>query len=141
MVKAVEKKFNFSFSCISGVIMDDIDSYDARFIALMSNALATIETDTERADIYRTFRELHKEKAFIEEFGRKCEKSNRPRIEAYSFLNRNGLTIQALENFENNLDDSNIIKRVALWIGNIRKKRPELSNIHENELVEWLLEK
>jgi hypothetical protein len=71
------------------MIMDDITFESAKFIALMSNALATIESDTERAEIYRSFRQLGESKKFIEEFGRKCEKSNRPRIESYSFLNPN----------------------------------------------------
>lgn len=141
MVKQIEKKFNFSFSSIYWVVMDNITFDDARFIALMSNALATIETDIERADIYRTFREIGQKNKFIEEFGRKCEKSNRPRIDAYSFLNRNWLALQALESFESNQDDSNIIKRICLWIWNIRKKYPELSDLHENELTQWLLEK
>jgi len=38
--------------------MDNISFEDAKFIALMSNALATIESDTERAEIYRSFRQL-----------------------------------------------------------------------------------
>jgi len=140
-VYEIEKRFNFSFASINSIIMDNISFDDARFIALMSNALATIETYTERAEIYRTFRDIGQKNKFIEEFGRKCEKTNRPRIDAYSFLNRNGLAIQSLENFENNHDDSSIIKRIALWIGNIRKKHRALSNLHEGELTEWLLQK
>lgn len=48
--------------------MDDINFEDAKTIALISNALATIETDVERAEIYRAFRELGKNKKYIIDF-------------------------------------------------------------------------
>lgn len=141
MVRYIEEKFGFKFSSIYALIMDDISFDEARFISLMSNALGSIEADTRRAEIYRTFREIWQTNKFIEEFGRKCEKDHRSKIEAYSLLSRNGLAIQSLKRFEKNLDDSNIIKRIVLWIGKIRKKYSQLSDLHENELSEWLLER
>jgi hypothetical protein len=38
--------------------MEDIHFNKAKFIALMSNALASSETDVERAEIYRSFRNI-----------------------------------------------------------------------------------
>ncbi len=135
------KKNWYNFDNIFSMIMDDITFESAKFIALMSNALATIESDTERAEIYRSFRQLWESKKFIEEFGRKCEKSNRPRIESYSFLNPNWSIISTLESFEKNTDDINIIRRVAKWIWWFRMKYPEISDLHENELFVWLIDK
>lgn len=131
----------YNFDNILTMIMDDISFENAKFIALMSNALATIESDTERAEIYRSFRELNKSKKFIEEFWRKCEKNNWPRIESYSFLNPNWVIINALESFENNTDEINIIRRVAKWVWFIRMKHPELSDMHEKELFDWLIDR
>jgi hypothetical protein len=99
-VQAFFKKHGYDFGQIPSLIMDDINFDNAKFVALMSNALATVETDTERAEIYRAFRQLGKDKKFIDEFGKKCEKLNRPRINAYAHLNPNGGMTQTLESFE-----------------------------------------
>lgn len=140
VLKFIDDK-GYGFDKIFSMIMDDICFEDAKFIALMSNALSTIESDTERAEIYRNFRQLWRDKKFIEEFWRKCEKNNWPRIEAYSFLNPNGMIINSLDSLENNTDDVNIIKRVAKWIWSFRAKYPEISDIHELELFRRLIEK
>lgn len=140
-VKKFFDQYQYDFTQIPALVMDDVNFEDAKFIALTSNALATIETDTERAEIYRSFRQLGKDKKFIEEFGRKCEKSNRSRINAYSYLNPDGMLVQFLDMFVNNTDESTIIKRIAIWIGNIRKKHPELTNAHEEELFTRLMRK
>ncbi|MFZ2150596.1 MAG: hypothetical protein WAZ12_04165 [Candidatus Absconditicoccaceae bacterium] len=140
VLKFIDDK-GYGFDKIFSMIMDDICFEDAKFIALMSNALSTIESDTERAEIYRNFRQLGKDKKFILEFGKKCEKNNWPRIEAYSFLNPNGMIINTLDSLETNTDDVNIIKRVAKWIGAFRSKYPEISDIHEVELFRRLIEK
>ncbi len=140
-VKKFFEQHQYDFTHIPALVMDDVSFEDAKFIALTSNALATIETDTERAEIYRSFRKLGKNKKFIEEFGRKCEKSNRSRVDAYSYLNPDGMMIQLLDMFANNTDENAIIKRIAVRIGNIRKKHPELSNTHEEELYTRLFNK
>lgn len=140
VLKFIDDK-GYGFDKIFSMIMDDICFEDAKFIALMSNALSTIESDTERAEIYRNFRQLWKDKKFILEFWKKCEKNNWPRIEAYSFLNPNGMIINTLDSLETNTDDVNIIKRVAKWIWAFRSKYPEISDIHEVELFRRLIEK
>lgn len=136
-----QKKTWYDFGNILCMIMDDISFHDARMISLISNALATIESDTERAEIYRNFRQLWQNKKFIGEFWRRCEKNNRPRIEAYSYLNPDGDVIGSLDIFENNTDEIHIIKRIAKWIWLLRMKHPELSDIHENELFDRLINK
>jgi hypothetical protein len=138
MVQEFFVRYGYDFSHLPSLIMDDIKFEDAKFTALVSNALATIETDTERAEIYRTFRCIGKDAKFIEAFGRMCEKSNRSRVKAYSFLNPNGHVTQLLERFESGQDDNIIIKRIALWIGHLRQKYPQLSDLHEDELTDRL---
>lgn len=140
-VKAFCNKNNWNFSSILWLILDDINFEDAKTIALISNALATIETDVERAEIYRAFRELGKNKKYIIDFWRKCEKSNRPRIFAYSYLNPNGSISHLLDSFEKSEDDWNVVKRIAVWVWNLRKKYPDLTDAHERELYVRLFEK
>jgi len=135
------EKHHYDFTKIPSLIMDDIQFNNAKSVALMSNALATTETDTERAEIYRSFRQLERDSKKIEIFGKKCEKSNRPRIQSYSWLNPNGNMMQSLEAYETGIDDSNIIKRIGLWIGNARKQHQELTNAHEEELYNWMMNK
>jgi hypothetical protein len=55
---------------------------------------------------------MGKTKLFIDEFGKKCEKGNRSKIFAYSYLNPNGMMIESLERFEENSDDNSILKRI-----------------------------
>lgn len=132
-------KHHYYFNILPCLYINDINFEDAKTIALMSNALATAESDIERANVYRCMRDIGKSKQDIEVFGKKCEKSNRSRIHAYSYLNDNGSMVQALDAFELGQDESAIIKRIALWIGNIRKKHPELTHAHEEELYDRLL--
>jgi hypothetical protein len=53
---------------LPSLILNDIDFDDAKMVALMSNALATAETDVERADVYRHMRMMGRDKKSIEEF-------------------------------------------------------------------------
>lgn len=141
MVKKFIEMSGRGFDRVFSLIMDDIHFEDAKFIALISNALASVETDSERAEIYRSFRQLGKDKSFIEQFWKKCEKSNWPRIRAYSYLDPDGRMISLIDAFEANHDDGIIVKRISTWIGNLRMKNPELSHFHEHELFDRLLHK
>jgi hypothetical protein len=62
------KQHNCDFNNLPSLILNDINFEDARMVALMSNALATAETDVERSDVYRHMRMMGKEKKHIEEF-------------------------------------------------------------------------
>lgn len=129
------------FQKIPALIIDDVHFDRAKLIALMSNALATVEMDSERAEIYRSFRMLNRSSKEIEEFWKRCEKNNRPRIRAYSHLNPDGKILDLVDAFERNQDDSAIVKRIASWIGNARIKETDLSDLHESELFDWLFHK
>jgi hypothetical protein len=116
------KKHDYYFDKLPSLFIHDISLDDARTIALMSNALASAETDIERANVYRCMRETKRTIQEIDLFGRICERSNRSRVRAYSFLNPDGLAISSLDRFESNQDESHIIKRIARWIGHLREK-------------------
>ena len=70
--------------------------------------------------------------------GRIREKNTWSRIEAYSYLNPRGNTYHALESFEEANDVQFDLKKICTWIGKIRKKVSQLSDLHENELFDWL---
>jgi len=134
-------KHNCHFDDLPSLILNDIDFEDAKMVALMSNALATAETDVERASVYKQMRIMGKDKKSIEEFGRKCEKSNRSRIRSFSYLAPNGLAMDMLYAFETGEDSNYIVKRIAYWIGELRRKNLDVSDIHERELFDRLLNK
>lgn len=133
------KKHDYYFDKLPCLFIHNISFDDAQTIALMSNALGTAETDIERACVYRQMRISKKTWEEIEIFGKQCEKNNRSRIKAYSYLNPNGKMTCALDAFEKSRDDRTILEKIAIRIGNIRKKHPDLSDLHEDEIYSWLL--
>lgn len=113
----------------------------ARRIALESNTLATRETDSERAAYYRALRDQEGlSPADVDEMAKQNEGSNARRIIAYSYLNPRGKAFATLKAMEGRDDTSQEnIKNVANWIGTARQRFPELSNMHEDELYNWLI--
>ncbi len=140
-VQAYCEKHNCNFEELPSLILNDIDFDDAKMVALMSNALATAETDIERANVYRQMRIMERDKKSIEEFGKKCEKSNRSRIRSFSYLAPNGVATDMLYAFETGADSNYIVKRISYRVGELRRKNSEISDTHENELFDRLLNK
>jgi hypothetical protein len=118
---------------VTSMIIDDI-----REIALNSNTLGTKESYTERANYYRTLRELGKTKKEINKKAKETEGSNASRIIAFSYLNPNGKAFGTLERLEPALDSN--IRNAAKWLGLLRNKYEQLTNAHEDEVWDWLLE-
>lgn len=141
-VRVIEfcKKYNISFDKIPAIILPDtVSLQDAKFTALTSNSLATHESDMERASFYREIRMTNKwPKGEYERRLHQYEKANAKKIDAFSYLNPNGKTAEALESFELNGDANGDLRKVAYWVGIVRKKEPGVSNLHENELFDWL---
>jgi hypothetical protein len=55
--------------------------------------------------------------------------------------NQAGKTWNALKAFAANEDsNANRIKAIARWIGSARRQYPVLTNEHENELYDWMLD-
>jgi len=113
---------------------------EAEEIALRSNTLSTKETDTERAMYYRKQIMLGKPYGAILDVARKSEGNNAIRILSYAYLNPDGKTFTALKALEGGEPGSQmIIKSIAQWIGEARMKFPMLTNQHENEVYDWLI--
>lgn len=127
------------FSRIPAKIIE-VSLAQARKIALESNTLATREKDSERAAYYRALRDQGVDPAEAEEMAKQNEGSNARRIIAYSYLNPGGKAMTTLKALEGRDDTSQEnIKNVANWIGTARMRFPELSNLHEDEIYDWLI--
>lgn len=134
------------FSQVPVIVLPKTLSFeDAKFVAIMSNTLSSYESDTERAYYYYELRKLWKlTKSEFDERLKKYEKGNAKVIEALSFLNPHGKAIQELDSFENNTDNDQSLaslKKCSYRTGIARKNLPELTNVHEREIFEWLYEK
>lgn len=113
---------------------------EAKEIARKSNTLSTKETDTERAAYYREKRESGVPEKDLKEEARTTEGKDANRILSLSFLNPNGRVIAALESTdEADQTTKNTITTVAAWIGSVRRAFPQLTDLHEAELYEWLI--
>lgn len=113
---------------------------EAEEIALRSNTLSTKEKDTERAMFYRNQIAMGKPYAQVLEVARKHEGNNAIRLISYAYLNPDGKTFTALKALEGGEPGSQmIIKSIAQWIGEARMKLPMLTNAHENEIYDWLV--
>ncbi len=96
----------------------------------------------ERAIFYRELRGLGKlSKQQYEARIHQYEKANAKKIDAFSYLNPNGKTAELMESFEMNGDTNGDFRKVAYRIGIARKKESLLTNLHENELLDWLFMK
>lgn len=108
----------------------------------LSNANRRMETPVERASIYSKMRQEGKKRSEIQE-ALKIEGKNKTLIENISHLNPNGKIISMLKSFTKAGDTKTIriTEQVADWIGAVRKFYPELSDAHEDELYDWLINK
>jgi hypothetical protein len=112
----------------------------AKKIALESNTLSTKETDLERAVFYRRERAAGAAAGALKALAKRLEGRNWSIILGFSYLSPIGKTWRALEALANGQADSKtIINNVGRWIGNARKNVPQLTNLHENELYDWLV--
>jgi hypothetical protein len=113
---------------------------EAKKIALESNTLATKETATERATFYRRQRTAGMGAKELETLAKRLEGRNANTVVAFSYLNQTGKTwagVLALSSGQ--ADSKNIITSVGRWIGNARRRFPQLTNFHEDELYNWLI--
>lgn len=112
---------------------------DARRLALESNTLSTKETPTERAVYYIRLRAGGMSEKDLRDAIRKNEDKSAGNIYAYTWLNPNGRTFQALKQLAAGTDSTaTLLQSWARWIGTARQQFPFLSNEHETELFAWL---
>jgi len=109
-------------------------------IALNSNTLSTKETLTERAAYYRKQREAGIKAKEVEDEARDREGKNATTVIALSYLNPNGQALQAVSTTEGSeVTGSQNALTLATWLGEARRRFPELTNSHERELYDWLV--
>jgi len=114
----------------------------AQKAAFESNTLATKETALERALYYRRLRlQEGQAKKELQEVARRLEGNNANAILAFSYLNPEGRTWNALMALEGKDKDTvATLQTVGRWIGNARATIPQLTDRHENELYAWLID-
>ena len=113
-----------------------------RYAKEISNANRTLEEPYERAAIYRKYREEgYSEKEINDKAA--LEGKNRSYILNLSCLNPKGSTMSTLVQFSQTQSkaDKNESERVADWIGQARRNAPELTDAHEKEMFDFLMNK
>lgn len=143
-------KTNKAFSAIPSRFFTGTEA-QAIDAALNSNTLSTKETEVERAMYYAKQRntcELKKglsgktdcEKQ-VETSCKDAEGKNANYILNLSYLNPEGFLIDNLNRLgaEKDNDSTNLLRTIANWIGEARRNNPELSNSHETEIAQFLL--
>lgn len=113
-----------------------------RYAKEISNANRTLEEPYERAAIYRKYcEEGYSEKEINDKAA--LEGKNRSYILNLSCLNPKGATMSTLVQFSQTQSkaDKNEAERVADWIGQARRNAPELTDAHEKEMFDFLMNK
>ncbi|RRO19689.1 zincin-like metallopeptidase domain-containing protein [Flavobacteriaceae bacterium 14752] len=112
-----------------------------RFAKVESNANRTLETPFERAKIYREMINDGVSKKELEKKA-KIEGKNKNFILNLAHLSDNGIVISTLQALENGQDvqDQQTLNKVADWIGQARRQFTDLSNAHEREMFDFLMD-
>ncbi|MGB1205320.1 MAG: hypothetical protein ACPG5B_06735 [Chitinophagales bacterium] len=114
---------------------------EAMTIALMSNTLSTPETIIERANYYRILMANGTNLAKIERTAKEYEGKNASTILSYMYLNPNGKALNAAGRLQNaEANSRRIAESTAAWLGFTRKRLPNLSNLHEDEMYDFLIQ-
>jgi hypothetical protein len=114
----------------------------AKEFALLSNKLGTPQTLIEDSNYYRDLRK--RTNATCSMLDKEAKKNKDPRkLVNISMLSQNGKTFQALKSFESSDDIKGKaeVESIADMIGDARCRFPELSNAHEDELFDYLIDK
>ncbi|WP_425402071.1 ParB N-terminal domain-containing protein [Flexithrix dorotheae] len=139
LVKKRKKVGGKSFKSIPAKIIQ-VSETEAKRIALESNTLSTKETDTERANYYRSLRNQKKSKKEVVELAQKNEGKNWKKIFNLSYLNPEGFLIDSIKATENSdVQSKSVVNTIADWIGELRVRFPELTDSHEKEIADWLM--
>lgn len=112
----------------------------AKDFALKSNKLGTLQTDLENAEYYRKEREKGRSyNSLLSEAEQNEQKGTAKKIISLSYLNPKGKTISALKSLEGSEGDSNSnLQVIGQKIGFIRSRNPHLTDVHENEMFEYM---
>lgn len=128
------------FCRIPAKIVVGISLDEAKRIAMESNTLSTRESDLERAHYYRRLLAAGNPVQEIRAAAARMEGREAVKVLAFAYLNPNGKTIAGLRALEGADQTSrNNLSNIARWIGNARQTVPALTDRHENELYDWLV--
>jgi hypothetical protein len=107
-----------------------------------SNANRTMEQSYDRAKKLRQLREGGASKKEIDEF-LKGDGKNKRFVTSVSYLNPKGKLMDMLKSFSKSGDKKTILltESAADWIGDARRFYPELTDSHEDELYDYLINK
>lgn len=117
---------------------------EAREFADRSNDLGTKNKDYESAASLRRSRQEGQTKKAIQDRAKSDFGKNWRYMYNMSYLNPTGKAIQTLQQFENNPDKEgqNKIEKAVQWIGAVRDRLgDEITNAHENEMFDYLMDK
>ncbi len=128
------------FCRIPAKIVTGISLDEAKRIAMESNTLSTRESDLERAHYYRRLLASGTPLQEVKAAAARMEGKEAVKVLAFAYLNPGGKTIAGLRALENADQTSrNNLANIARWIGNARQTVPALTDRHENELYDWLV--
>lgn len=109
-----------------------------KFAKEEANANRTMETPLERASLLREKRERGDKDT--DEF-LKREGNNKEQVNNYSHLNPKGKTVSMMEQMQGSgdVDTQQKVAKIADWIGRARRDGKALSDAHENEMYDFLM--
>lgn len=137
----LSKEGNAEFSNIPAKIIEGVTKEQAREIAKRSNVLGTRETPLERANYYGEERLKGRDQKDIIAEARQYEGKNAQRIIALSFLNSKGKAVEQIRAMQDaDSQSQNNAYTMGEWTGEIRRRFPDLTNSHENELYDFLID-
>lgn len=112
------------------------------FATERSNKLGTQEAYTASAKIYRKMREEGISETKITEKAKNLERDNAVFVINLSHLNPTGKAISAVNAFakSNDIEGKQKIQTIADYAGEARKQFKDLSNLHENEIYDFLID-
>ena len=116
---------------------------EAQDFAKDSNTLGKQETPTERAKRYRELRAEGKSESEIESMAKTAHGKDAPFIISLSRLDKKGKALENVTRFQDSPDQSStsMFKSVAQWVGDLKKKFPDLTTAQENEVTDYAMQK
>lgn len=114
-----------------------------KYAKLESNANRSLELPQERAKLYREMRTNGATKTAVSNEAKKLEGKNASYILNLSYLQPKGVTISALDQLSETADKQNatLIEKIADWSGEARRNNDELTNQHEKEIFDFLMDR
>lgn len=108
--------------------------------ARRENNKGTAQTPAENAAYLRSLRASGASSQEVREASKRLYGRNATTVEALSYLNPSGKPLRTLEQFKNDTSDARDALTMASWLGKARARDARLTDAHEKELYNWLLQ-